>query len=92
MEEVALAAAPEPPSMEDQWGGWSGKKEHSQSSLWGVQDSIPAPAPDPPSFEDKDGDDFWSTFGTGKAKPPPEETSGWGSFERRRRLGSMGNR
>lgn len=80
MEEVALAAAPEPPSMEDQWGGWSGKKEHSQSSLWGAQDSIPAPAPDPPSFEDKDGDDFWSTFGTGKAKPPPEETSGWGPF------------
>ncbi|ENH71870.1 hypothetical protein FOC1_g10003122 [Fusarium oxysporum f. sp. cubense race 1] len=80
MEEVALAAAPDPPSMEDQWGGWSGKKEHSQSSLWGAQDSIPAPAPDPPSFEDKDGDDFWSTFGTGKAKPPPEETSGWGSW------------
>ncbi|EWG38183.1 hypothetical protein FVEG_01474 [Fusarium verticillioides 7600] len=80
MEEVALAAAPEPPSMEDQWGGWSGKKEHSQSSLWGAQDSIPAPAPDPPSFEDKDGDDFWSTFGTGKAKPSPEETSGWGAW------------
>lgn len=79
MESVALAAAPDPPSMEDQWGGWSGKKDTNQSSLWGSQDGIPAPAPDPPSFEDKnDGDDFWSTFGTGKAKPVEESSGGWG--------------
>jgi hypothetical protein len=81
MEEVALAAAPDPPSMDDQWGsGWSGKNDKSpQNSLWGAQDPIPA-APDPPSFEDKDGDDFWSTFGSGKAKPVEDNPGGWGSW------------
>ena len=80
MEEVALAAAPDPPSMDDQWGGWSGKKDNPpQSSLWGAQDPIPA-APDPPSFEDKDGDDFWSTFGSGKPKPAEGNPPGWGSW------------
>lgn len=79
MEEVALAAAPDPPSMDDQWGGgWSGKKDKSPpSSLWGAQDPIPA-VPDPPSFEDKDSDDFWSTFGSGKAKPVEDNSGGWG--------------
>ncbi|KAF4977758.1 hypothetical protein FZEAL_5777, partial [Fusarium zealandicum] len=76
--------APEPPPADESWGGWSSKKDKTkkQNSLWGEQNQILEPAPDPPSFEDKEGDDFWSTFGTGKEKPAEEKppAEGWASW------------
>ncbi|KAF5016649.1 hypothetical protein F66182_11607, partial [Fusarium sp. NRRL 66182] len=80
-EEAGLSPVPDPPPIDDSWDGWSGQKDKTKkSSLWGAQEPIPVPVPDPPSVEDKNGgDDFWSTFGTDKARPE-EERPGWSSW------------
>ncbi|KAJ4177996.1 hypothetical protein NW767_014966 [Fusarium falciforme] len=75
--------APDPPPADDKWGGWSLKRDKTKNSfIWDEQVSVPEPVPDLPSFEDKnDGDDFWSTFGTGKSKPTEEkQAEGWSSW------------
>lgn len=71
--------APDPPSAgDDLWGGWGSKKTGKKAAGWGATDEVPMLAPDPPTMDDKDGDDFWSTFGSGsKAVEEKPAAGGW---------------